>query len=73
MEKYGLRKSYIGGSMGDSYYFGQANRQAHLNKFNSLIDLEYRDEQLYQLAEQQTESRKSAASKKFRFFRNFPV
>ena len=63
-EKYGLRKSFIRGSMGDSYYFGQTNREAHLNKFKSLISLEYQDELLCHLAEKQTESRKAAANKK---------
>jgi hypothetical protein len=52
------------------YYFGQANRQVVLetillgaDKQTLLIDLDYQDKQLYELAEKQTESRKAAANK----------
>jgi hypothetical protein len=65
-EKYGSRDSRklpFGGMI--NYYFGQTNRQAVLQTsgLNSLIELEYRDEQLYTLAKQQQESRKAAANK----------
>ena len=69
-EKYGSRDSR-NIPLGDNYYFGQTNRQAVLEtsndlqtgRLNSLIKLEYRDEQLFTLAKQQQESRKAAANK----------
>lgn len=65
-EKYGLRQSLkLGFGGAANYYFGQTNRQVILTTSSptSLIDLEYRDEQLYQLAAKQTEKRKAAADK----------
>ena len=64
-EKYGLRKSLNFGTLGTSYYFGQTNRQVVLTATsqNPLIDLEYRDEQLYNLAKQQQAIRVAAAKK----------
>jgi hypothetical protein len=70
-EKYGSRDSRKI-PLGDNYYFGQTNRQAVLEtsndlqtgRLNSLIKLEYRDEQLYTLAKQQQENRKAAANQK---------
>ncbi len=71
-EKYGLRRSWKL-PWGDRYDddFGQTNCQAVLTTTgqsyygqSSLIYLEYRDERLCKLAEQQQENRKAAANRK---------
>jgi hypothetical protein len=63
-EKYGFRKMSHYSSGGDyNCYFGTTNRQAVLNSFNNSFSLEYRDEELCQLAEEQTKNRKAAAQK----------
>jgi hypothetical protein len=68
VSKQTLRESWE--LLGDNYnyYFGQTKRQAVLSARgqtyygeSSLIDLEYRDERLYELATQQQEKRKAAA------------
>ncbi|HEU6449684.1 MAG TPA: hypothetical protein VFV23_14725 [Verrucomicrobiae bacterium] len=67
-EKYGLRESRNVPAPGDNsfviYYFGKTNRQAILTVHSqSSFDLEYRDERLCELAQQQQEIRKTAINK----------
>lgn len=70
-EKYGLGYLPVQHLFGaDWYYFGKANRQVVLStmgigadKQTLIIDLNYQDKQLFELAEKQKESRKAAANK----------
>lgn len=64
-EKYGFRKMAHYSSGGDyNCYFGTTNRQAVLNSFENVASLEYRDEELCRIADEQKENRKAAAQKK---------